>query len=60
MKNKFSIPIINGNFKKFPPFTNNYIDKFTLNGGNYLDYTRNINRNFSKLYFGFRLRIKRK
>lgn len=60
MKNKFNIPIEIRNFNKYSVCrSHNCIDKYTTRLGT-LDYTRNINTNFSILYFGFRLRIKRK
>lgn len=57
MKNKFNIPVLTTY-----PFYNNLIsciDKYTSIRGD-SDITRNIVRNFGKLYFGIRLRIKRK
>jgi hypothetical protein len=57
MKNKFNIPV-----KSSSPYQYNLIsciDKYTSPRGQ-LDYTRNIVQNFIKLYFGIRLKIKRK
>lgn len=60
MKNKFNIPVMKRDFNSnFLHINNNSIDKYTTSRGD-LDYTRDIKTNFRRLYFGFRLIIRKK